>query len=188
MAGGAVTLDFTNYKEQVSDYIPEGEYDLLVDSVDHDKTGPNSKNPGTLMVVVTFQVIGGQFEGATIIERFTITEKALFRIAGFMKAIGLKVQKGKKVKLDTNKFVGKRVHAVIKDDTFRDEKRSTVASYSPYGKETAEDTGADIEDVAADEADVVSSDSEPDEKKVDTSKSPWNDESSDAEEIDLDEL
>lgn len=205
MAGGPVTLDFVNYREKVSDYIPAGEYDAVVEFVDHDRAGQKAKNPGAMVVVLTLRIEGGQFDGATLIDRFTLTENAMFRIANFMKAIGLKIPKGKKVKLDTNKFVGKRVHVVTRDDDWNGEKRTQVSSYAPYGAETAPDDGTDLDDV--DSFDAASPEPEPepepdtddegvkddgnvlDSKPVDTAKSPWEESSGEADdEIDLEDL
>lgn len=181
MAGGNVKLDFTNYKETNSDYVPPGEYDAVVDDVNHDKVSNNGKNPGALMILLSLRITGGLYDGATIIDRMTLTEKAMFRIAGFMKAIGLPIPKGKKVNLDTNKFVGKKVKVVIKEGSWNGEKRAEVGSYVIAGRDTAPDTGDDLEDIPMGENAAVSEDT------PDTSQSPWQEPAAKVEESGADD-
>src|SRR5699024_9385696 len=99
-ADGKVTIDLSNYKDRVGSRVAEGTYRVLVE--DAEQTEARS---GNAMINLFFRIQGGEFDGATIVDRLVLTEKSLFRVVGFMQAIGLPTPK-KKLAISLNQFIG----------------------------------------------------------------------------------
>lgn len=95
-----IIIDLTNYKDRVGSRVPEGDYNVVVDDVELDKS-----KAGNPMVNVWFRINapGSAVDGQTITDRLTLTEKAMFRVVGFMQAIGLPTPK-KRLQVDLNQF------------------------------------------------------------------------------------
>src|SRR5699024_1661645 len=76
-ADGKVTIDLSNYKDRVGSRVAEGTYRVLVE--DAEQTEARS---GNAMINLFFRIQGGEFDGATIVDRLVLTEKSLFRVVG----------------------------------------------------------------------------------------------------------
>lgn len=159
MAGGELLLDLSGYKDKNGTYVPDNDYLVVVEDVENDKTGPKSKNPGSPMVILYLRVIGGEYDGATLVDRMTVTPNALFRIVGFMQAIGLKVPK-KKFKINTGKFVGKHLLVSTTTDEWNGAKRANVAAYARAPKGTDNEAPADLPEPDEDSVEVGESDTD----------------------------
>lgn len=119
-----ITIDLTNYRERRSAYVDPGKYRVQVE--DAELTETKKKDP---MVVLYLRIMGGEFDGQTIIDRMTLTERAMFRIVGFMQALGLPTPK-KKFRVDISKFVGRTIDVMIREeDPYNGQPRSGVDQY-----------------------------------------------------------
>lgn len=93
-------------------------------------------------------------------DRFVLTEKSLFRIVGFMQAIGLPTPK-KKVALNLRQIIGKVLEVDIEDgEPYNGRVKSEVRGYmraTKSSKDEVQDIGdADEEDVPAPDKEDVS--------------------------------
>lgn len=145
MASNAVVIDLSNYKDRFGQYIDPGRYRVVVEDAEMD-----TSKAGNPMVNLWLTVQGGDFDGATITDRLTITEKALFRVVAFMSAIGLPTPK-KRLQVSLQQFIGKRLEIDVEDgDPYNGRVRSEVRGYMRIKAAAAEEV-ADVADLDADE-------------------------------------
>nr|DAK24457.1 MAG TPA: Protein of unknown function (DUF669) [Caudoviricetes sp.] len=122
-------LDFSNYAEQqTSEGIQAGKYlARITKAVDSE-----SKN-GNTYILLNMQVIGGPKEHveskSVLVDRLTLSDNALFRMANFLPAIGIPVDK--KVAFDSKQFVGKKVVAIVDMEEYQGQPRPAVKRYAP---------------------------------------------------------
>ena len=177
MADG-FTIDLTNYKDRVGARVPEGDYDVVVEDTEDDKS-----KAGNPMVNVWFRVIDGPEEGATIVDRLVLTEKSLFRVVGFLQALGIPTPK-KKFKVPHKAIRGRRMTISVEDgDPWNGRVKSEVRAYNRY-EGTADE---DVEDLpVADEPEA----SAPAPAETEEASAPQVTDADDGgvEEIDLDEI
>jgi len=133
-----VTIDLTNYKDRVGSRVPPGRYRVQVEDVEPDK----SQN-GNQMINMWLRIMGGEFDGQTIVDRLTITDKSLFRVVNFMQAIGLPTPK-RKIQINPQKFLGQVLDVDVDDgEPWNGRIKSEVRGYLrvPTGQrsQTAED-------------------------------------------------
>lgn len=120
-----LVLDLSNYKDRVGSRVAPGSYRVQVE--DAELTESSNKNP---MVNLWFTVMEGEFQGQTVTDRLVLTEKSLFRVVGFMQAIGLPTPK-RKLKLNIRQFVGKVLDVDIDDgEPYNGRIRSEVRGYN----------------------------------------------------------
>lgn len=119
-------VDFSNYKDRSSARLPEGEY--LVRVVDAEVTETKKGDP---MVNVFLTVAGGPYADSPIIDRLTITEKALWRVANAFRALGFKVEK-RNMNFPIKAMIGRTMVIKVSDgDEYNGEVRSEIRSYAP---------------------------------------------------------
>lgn len=122
-------LDFSNYAEQqTSEGIQAGKYlARITKAVDSE-----SKN-GNTYILLNMQVIGGPKEHveskSVLVDRLTLSDNALFRMANFLPAIGIPVDK--KVAFDSKQFIGKKVVAIVDMEEYQGQPRPAVKRYAP---------------------------------------------------------
>lgn len=122
-------LDFSNYAEQqTSEGIQAGKYlARITKAVDSE-----SKN-GNTYILLNMQVIGGPKEHveskSVLVDRLTLSDNALFRMANFLPAIGIPVDR--KVAFDSKQFVGKKVVAIVDMEEYQGQPRPAVKRYAP---------------------------------------------------------
>ena len=122
-------LDFSNYAEQqTSEGIQAGKYlARITKAVEYE-----SKN-GNIYILLNMQVIGGPKEHveskSVLVDRLTLSDNALFRMANFLPAIGIPVDK--KVAFDSKQFVGKKVVAIVDMEEYLGQPRPAVKRYAP---------------------------------------------------------
>lgn len=177
MADG-FTVDLTNYKDRVGARVPEGDYDVVIEDTEDDKS-----KAGNPMVNVWFRVMNGPEKGATIVDRLVLTEKSLFRVVGFLQALGIPTPK-KKFKVPHRAIRGRKMSIYVEDgEPWNGRVKSEVRAYNRYEGDADEDV-EDLDDITAED-----SDDSPDEVAAPESvDSPDSDDSSDdgeVEEIDL---
>ena len=141
MAADELIVDLSNYKDRVGSRVAPDRYRVQVEDVEATKS-----QAGNPMVNVWFRIIGGEFDGQTIVDRLTLSEKALFRVVGFMQAIGLPTPK-KRLKLNIRQFVGKVLDIDVEDgEPYNGRIRSEVRAYIRAAGATGGAAGADLED------------------------------------------
>lgn len=191
-------LDFSNYAEQqTSEGIQAGKYlARITKAVDSE-----SKN-GNTYILLNMQVIGGPKEHvdskSVLVDRLTLSDNALFRMANFLPAIGIPVDK--KVAFDSKQFIGKKVVAIVDMEEYQGQPRPAVKRYAPISAwegelptapataaaDDFEEEAEEVSTVADSGTDSNAAESVPDDGAVST------DDSVDAEngsiDVDLDEL
>lgn len=188
MANDKIVLDLSNYKDRVGTRIAEGTYRVVVEDAEMDKS-----KAGNQMINVWFRVQGGDFDGATVTDRLVLTEKSLFRVVGFMQAIGLPTPK-KRLQLSLSQFMNKTLDITVEDgEPYNGRVKSEVRGYARVAK-AEKASGADLEDLEApDAAEEPAEAPEPVEEKPEPqadaqpSKAAKDDDDSQGE-VDLDEL
>lgn len=189
-------IDLSNYKDSGNVRIPEGRYRAIVDDVDLDKS-----RAGNTMIKVWMRVLGGEHDGAVILDRLTLTDKAMFRVVGFMQGIGIKTPK-KKLQINLGTFLNRQADIEVVDgEPYNGRIRSEIAQYirvaQPKAEESSEDDLDALEAAAEDEAPAKpSSDAKKAEaaaivQDVDTEdmepENPW-DAGDDSDSVDVDDL
>lgn len=181
-------IDLSNYKDSGNVRIPEGRYRAIVDDVDLDKS-----RAGNTMIKVWMRVLGGEHDGAIILDRLTLTDKAMFRVVGFMQGIGIKTPK-KKLQINLGTFLNRQVDIEVVDgEPYNGRIRSEIAQYirvaQPKAEESSEDDldalEADVEDEAPAAKPAKASPAE--EAAEDSDENPW-DAGEDSDSVDVDDL
>lgn len=144
-----LTIDLSNYKDRVGQRVTPGRYRVVVDDVEQD-----TARSGNTMINLWLRVVDGDsdFVGATIIDRLVLTENSLFRVVGFMQAIGLPTPK-KRLKVNIRSFIGKVLDVELDDgEPYNGRVKSEVRGYlRPEGVTQAEESD-DLSDLDTDEA------------------------------------
>lgn len=138
----ALTFDFTNYKDTSTAHVAPGTYHAEV--TDFEET---TSKAGNAMFVVYLEIIEGPHAGQQIIDRLPQTEKAMFRSAAFLQALGVKIAK-KKIALNPRSLIGRPVDIVVEDgEPYNGRVRSEVREYlratKPAKAEPEDDPMAD---------------------------------------------
>lgn len=157
MSGGEITLDLTGYKDRMGERVAAGRYRVMVEDVEQDQS-----KQGNTMINMWLRIVGGEFNGSTIIDRLVITDKSLFRVVAFMQAIGLPTPK-KRFTLDISRFKGKILDVDLEDgDPWNGRVKSEVRGYlKPKGSEQSKDLEDFAGTTATEEAFLASSEPVP---------------------------
>lgn len=189
-------IDLSNYKDSGNVRIPEGRYRAIVDDVDLDKS-----RAGNTMIKVWMRVLGGEHDGAIILDRLTLTDKAMFRVVGFMQGIGIKTPK-KKLQINLGTFLNRQVDIEVVDgEPYNGRIRSEIAQYirvaQPKAEESSEDgldaleAAAEAEAPAKPSSDAKKAEAAAIVQDVDTEdmepENPW-DAGDDSDSVDVDDL
>lgn len=170
----ALTFDFTNYKDTSTAHVAPGTYRAEVS--DFEET---TSKAGNAMFVVYLEITSGPHAGQQIIDRLPQTEKAMFRSAAFLQALGVKIAR-KKIALNPKSLIGRPVDIVVEDgEPYNGRVRSEVREYLRATK-PAKAAPADDPMDDADEIDETAPASEP--------AKPAQAEEEDAVELDVDTL
>lgn len=138
----AFTFDFTNYRETGSAQVPAGTYRARVNDFEETES-----KAGNAMFVVYLEIIDGPYTGKQIIDRLPQTEKAMFRSAAFLQALGVKIAK-KRIALNPKSLIGRPVDILVEDgEPFNGRVKSEVREYLRATKPAAKDEpAADLPD------------------------------------------
>ena len=142
----ALTFDFTNYKDTSTAHVAPGTYRAEVS--DFEET---TSKAGNAMFVVYLEITEGPHAGQQIIDRLPQTEKAMFRSAAFLQALGVKIAK-KKISLNPRSLIGRPVDIVVEDgEPYNGRVKSEVREYlratKPAKAEPADDPMADEDEI-----------------------------------------
>lgn len=183
-----IVIDLSNYKDSGNVRIPEGRYRAIVDDVDLDKS-----RAGNTMIKVWMRVLGGEHDGAIILDRLTLTDKAMFRVVGFMQGIGIKTPK-KKLQINLKTFLKRQADIEVVDgEPYNGRIRSEIAQYiriaQPKAEESSEDDLDALEAATEDEAPAAkpAKASPAEEVSEDSDENPW-DAGEDSDSVDVDDL
>lgn len=169
----ALTFDFTNYKDTSTAHVAPGTYHAEVS--DFEET---TSKAGNSMFVVYLEITEGAHAGQQIIDRLPQTEKAMFRSAAFLQALGVKIAK-KKIALNPRSLIGRPVDIVVEDgEPYNGKVKSEVREYLRATKP------AKVEPEAAPMADEVEETPDP----AEPAKSELDATVEDAVELDVDAL
>ena len=120
----ALTFDFTNYKDTSTAHVPAGTYRAEVS--DFEET---TSKAGNSMFVVYLEITEGPHAGQQIVDRLPQTEKAMFRSAAFLQALGVKIAK-KKIALNPRSLINRPVDIVVEDgEPYNGRVKSEVREY-----------------------------------------------------------
>ena len=138
----AFTFDFTNYRETGSAQVPAGTYRARVNDFEETES-----KAGNAMFVVYLEIIDGPYTGKQIIDRLPQTEKAMFRSAAFLQALGVKIAK-KRIALNPKSLIGRPVDILVEDgEPFNGRVKSEVREYLRATKPAAKaEPAADLQD------------------------------------------
>lgn len=147
-----LTIDLSNYKDKVGSRVTPGRYKVLVEDVESTEARSGNK-----MINLWFNIQDGEFKGQTIVDRLVLTENSLFRVVGFMQALGLPTPK-KRLKLNLRLFVGKVLEIDVEDgDPYNGRVKSEVRGYSriPGANGAGESTDLDLDTPVESESETV---------------------------------
>lgn len=138
----ALTFDFTNYKDTSTAHVAPGTYRAEVS--DFEET---TSRAGNAMFVVYLEITEGAHAGQQIIDRLPQTEKAMFRSAAFLQALGIKISR-KKISLNPRSLIGRPVDILVEDgEPYNGRVKSEVREYlratKPAKAEPEDDQMAD---------------------------------------------
>lgn len=120
----ALTFDFTNYKDTSTAHVPAGTYRAEVAKFEE-----TTSKAGNMMFVVYLEITEGPHAGQQIIDRLPQTERAMFRSAAFLQALGVKIAK-KKIALNPKSLIGRPVDILVEDgEPYNGRVKSEVREY-----------------------------------------------------------
>lgn len=119
-----LTFDFTNYKDTSTAHVPAGTYHAEV--ADFEETISKADNA---MFVVYLRITEGPYTGQQIIDRLPQTERAMFRSAAFLQALGVQIAK-KRIALNPKSLIDRPVDIVVEDgEPYNGRVKSEVREY-----------------------------------------------------------
>jgi len=139
-----VTIDLSNFKDRVGQRIQPGRYRVVVDDVEQD-----TAKSGNQMINLWLRVVEGEFSGSVLIDRLVLHQNSLFRVVGFLQAIGVPTPK-KKLRMNIQSFLGKVLEIEVDDgEPYNGRVKSEVRAY--YRITSAEATDLDTSQDEGDE-------------------------------------
>nr|DAV35872.1 MAG TPA: Protein of unknown function (DUF669) [Caudoviricetes sp.] len=170
----AFTFDFTNYRETGSAQVPAGTYRARVNDFEETES-----KAGNAMFVVYLEIIDGPYAGKQIIDRLPQTEKAMFRSAAFLQALGVKIAK-KRIALNPKSLIGRPVDILVEDgEPFNGRVKSEVREYLRATKPSAQAQPA---------ADLPDEDDEPEVQAPTAAAETAEEDTFDVDALDIDDL
>jgi hypothetical protein len=120
----ALTFDFTNYKDTSTAHVAPGTYHAEVSDFEE-----ATSKAGNAMFVVYLEITSGPHAGHQIIDRLPQTEKAMFRSAAFLQALGVRIAK-KRISLNPKSLIGRPVDILVEDgEPYNGRVKSEVREY-----------------------------------------------------------
>jgi len=120
-----VTIDLSDYKDKVGQRVMPGKYRVVVDDAEQDVA-----KSGNTMITLWLRVLDGEFAGSVVLDRLVLTPNSLFRVVGFMQAIGMPTPK-KRLKINLRQFIGRTLEVEVDDgEPWQGKTKSEVRSYN----------------------------------------------------------
>lgn len=159
---------------------PEGEWLAKLSSIEEGTV----QGSGDDCLKARFEVIKGSAKGCNVFETFSLTEKALWKLKGFLEAIGMK--SNGKISIDLDKLEGRICIIDVIHDEYNGTKRAKISQYIKPEDEDDEADEDDEEEEEEEEAPRKSAKKAP-AKPVKKSKPVEDDEDEDEDEDEEDE-
>ena len=176
----SIIIDLTNFRDRTSARVPEGEYLVNVEDLEMGQT-----KKGDPMLTVYLKIVGGDQDGLNLVDRLTLSERAMFRVVGFLQGLGVKTPR-KKISVDPSRIIGKKVRVEVADgEPYNGQVRSEIRSYMRIAR-TQEPEATDLD--LAETADEFSEAPEEQAAPVETAEVSEVSETSDDLELDLDDI
>lgn len=175
-------IDLSNYRDRNSAQVPEGTYVAQIEEIESGKS-----RAGNPMWTVYWRYVGGDVDGLPLVDRLTISDKAMFRVVAFLNALGIKTP-NKRIQVDLARFVGKKALVTVADgEPYNGTVKSEVKQYARF-KTRAVDSKDEFE--ALETEDEAAPATEPTEDAPKTEEAPKAEapDTSDALDLDLDDL
>lgn len=137
------TVDLSRYRERLSATIPDGRYLAQVDDYEFSKS-----KAGNDMFTVWVRIVRGPYTGNVIIERLSLSDKALFKIVGFLNGLGIETPK-KRLSINPEAWKNRKVWIdTVKGEPYRGRPgTSQIDGYARYVPETEQqDAVSDAQD------------------------------------------
>lgn len=156
--GRTVEVDFTDASTGGGRLrVPAGDYPFVVKEVKQDTSKANNS-----MLVVTFTGLEGRVKGKNLKDYFVLTKESLWKLRGFMEALGIDTPSSK-TRVNIDEFPKKKVGITLEDDEFDGRISSKPSDYIPYEDLGSEPDDDEDEDEDEDEIDVEEDDDDLDE-------------------------
>lgn len=133
-----ITIDLTKYVDRVGARVTPGRYRLRIAYAEVDKS-----KAGDQMITLNLTIIGGEFDGSSIVDRLTLTNKAMFRVVNLLQALGIATPR-KRLQIDPASWVDRIVEADLEDgEPYRGSIKSEVQGYVKPEKSSTPAPGDD---------------------------------------------
>ena len=126
---------------------PEGEHLVKVKKAEMGTV----QGSGDDCIKVVFEVVKGSGKGCNVFETFSLSEKALWKLKGFLTAIGMKADG--KFQLDLDKIEGKLCMIDVIHEEYNGQKRAKISDYLKQSSDDDEDDVDEEEDEDDDDED-----------------------------------
>ena len=113
-------MDFTGVESFVK--CAEGEHIAVLREVEE-----KSSSNGNDMLAVTFEVTKGTSTGAKLYDNFVLTEKALWKLKGYLEVVGVKADG--KIVVDLDKLVGKACIISVSHEEYNGNTKARIDGY-----------------------------------------------------------
>lgn len=131
MSADEVVIDLTGYKDRVGAHVPAGRYTVVVEDAELAKSKQQNQ-----MINLWLRISGGDHDGATIIDRLTLTENAMFRVVAFMQALGIPTPK-KRLQVNIRSWTGRALEIDVEDgEPYNGRVKSEVRGYARSAQTT----------------------------------------------------
>jgi hypothetical protein len=130
-----LVLDLTNYKDTVGGYVSPGRYAVVIEDAELGE----SSNKKTPQLTVWLRVVGGEYDGTTLVDNLYLTDKSTFRVVGFLQALNIATPR-QRLTFKVRTFINRRAYVVVEDDVYNGKTRARVSAYERLT--TGEGSGA----------------------------------------------
>ena len=176
-----LTIDLTKYVDRSGARVDPGHYRLRIAYAEVDKS-----KAGDPMITLNLTVVGGEFDGSTIVDRLVLTDKAMFRVVNLLQALGIATPR-KRIQIDPTSWIDRIVEADLADgEPYRGSIKSEVQGYvKPEKVSPSAPVGDGLDEFLPTGGDAAP-DAASEDTKVDVAAALVSDETSD--DVDLDKL
>jgi hypothetical protein len=140
----------------------EGEHIAVLKEIEEKE----SQN-GSDMLAAVFEVIKGSSTGARVFDNFVLTEKALWKLKGYLEAVGMKADG--KIVIDLDKLVGKTCIINVLHEEYNGQTRAKIDGFKSLTQKSESDDDEDDDD-DEEEEDKKKKDKKKDKRKADNKK------------------
>lgn len=135
----SLDVDLTNYKSRVGARVPQGDYEVIVVATEKAQSAA-----GNTMVTTWLRIAEGEFAGQVIVDRLTMTERSLFRVVGFLSAVGIPTP-NKRLSVPLRQLENRRLLISVEDgEPYIGTIKSEVRNYQPSRSIGTSDAALDL--------------------------------------------